>query len=208
MDATTNERWLPIPGHEGHYEVSDHGRVRSLDRTLRQKNGALRWWPGITLRPMSTTNGYLKVRLGGDNWRLVHRLVLEAFVGPCPDGMECLHGNDVRNDARLMNLRWGTHKENQRQAVAHGRNWEASHTHCPRFHPLEGVNLSPSHLRRGHRSCWACAKAGRRIKWHRVKGYVVPTLQEESDRVYARLLVGVFDERKQRRGKGRPPIAS
>lgn len=43
---------------------------------------------------------------------MVHRLVLEAFVGPCPEGMETLHRNDSPGDNRLENLRWGTHAEN------------------------------------------------------------------------------------------------
>lgn len=44
--------------------------------------------------------------------RMVHHLVLEAFVGPCPPGMECCHENDIGTDNRLTNLRWDTHKSN------------------------------------------------------------------------------------------------
>jgi hypothetical protein len=43
---------------------------------------------------------------------LAHRLVLEAFVGPCPPGMECAHNNNIRNDNRPDNLRWATRQEN------------------------------------------------------------------------------------------------
>jgi hypothetical protein len=52
--------------------------------------------------------------------RFVHRLVLEAFVGPCPEGMECCHydGNPLNN--HLGNLRWDTHKNNEADKRRHG----------------------------------------------------------------------------------------
>jgi hypothetical protein len=201
------ERWLPIPGFEGRYEVSDHGLVRSLDRVQVNRLGRRRFWPGQMLKIQMTPNGYSKVCLGGVNWRLVHRLVLTAFVGPCPDGMECLHGNDVRTDNRLANLSWGTHEENQQGAVERGRNYEAAKTHCPRRHPLTGANLDPGHAKRNHRMCRACIKAYRRARWNRMNGHVVPDLQEESDRMYAEIMAGHLDGRKKPREKW-IPIAS
>jgi hypothetical protein len=64
--------------------------------------------------------GYLRVNLtrDGENCpRLVHQLVLGAFVGPCPPGMEGCHYPDPdRRNCRLDNLRWGTHAENMRDA--------------------------------------------------------------------------------------------
>jgi hypothetical protein len=62
-------------------------------------------------------DGYARVSLATASGRYrthkVHRLVLEAFVGPCPDGMECLHSPDAtRTNNRLDNLRWGTHQDN------------------------------------------------------------------------------------------------
>jgi hypothetical protein len=50
----------------------------------------------------------------------VHRLVLEAFVGPCPAGMEACHNNGVRTDNRLENLRWDTRSANCRDRIRHG----------------------------------------------------------------------------------------
>jgi len=46
--------------------------------------------------------------------QLVHRLVLEAFVGPCPDGMEACHLDSDKTNNRVSNLRWDTHLENMR----------------------------------------------------------------------------------------------
>jgi hypothetical protein len=57
---------------------------------------------------------------GPPHLALVHRLVLEAFVGPCPEGMEGCHndGNRLNND--LSNLRWGTRSDNRDDARKHG----------------------------------------------------------------------------------------
>jgi len=69
------------------------------------------------------TNGYLKVHLRKDDRyhsRYVHRLVLEAFIGPCPKGMECRHLNGDKTDNRLENLVWGTKEENEKDKISHG----------------------------------------------------------------------------------------
>lgn len=51
----------------------------------------------------------------------VHRMVLEAFEGVMPKEMQCLHKNDDTSDARLENLRWGTHRENTVEAMDRDR---------------------------------------------------------------------------------------
>lgn len=123
------ERWLPVVGHEGAYEVSDLGRVRSLDRVERyeridQYSGRIitvcRQHKGRLLRPGPNDSGHLTVVLGRGNTRQVHALVLEAFVGPCPDGHECCHGDDVPFHNALDNLRWGTRSDNLHDAVRNG----------------------------------------------------------------------------------------
>lgn len=119
------ERWMPVLGYEGLYEVSDCGNVRSLDRRLKTWFGT-RASPGRALRPKVAKNGYLSVQLqdseGGRAVRhaLIHRLVLEAFTGPAPERTECRHGDGVRANCRLSNLSWGTHVENMLDQVEHG----------------------------------------------------------------------------------------
>lgn len=151
-----SERWLPIPGWEGLYEVSDLGRVRSLKR------------PGVKghsariMKGSKAGAGYRKVILwhnGRTEHIYVHRLVLTAFVGPCPEGMEACHGNAVRDDNRLENLRWDTGSENIRDIVRAGNHPEAKKTHCPRGHRLVWPNLVVGELKRGHRKCRACNQA-------------------------------------------------
>lgn len=108
------ENWLPVTGYEGLYEVSDHGHVRTL-RPGRFRHGA----------HIGRTNkgGYRVVDLikdGHASRRLVHQLVLEAFVGPREPGQITRHLNDVKTDNRLENLVWGTHLENAADAQENG----------------------------------------------------------------------------------------
>jgi|SRR5579875_1210154 len=105
---TAPERWRGVPGEPG-YAVSDHGRVRSLDRSLSDGRAA----GGVMLRAAPDAKGYARVRLRG-RWRRVHHLVLEAFVSARPPGMEGCHGNGRPDDNHLGNLRWDTHGENER----------------------------------------------------------------------------------------------
>ncbi|MCG7348905.1 NUMOD4 motif-containing HNH endonuclease [Sphingomonas sp. ACRSK] len=115
----TSERWLPIAGYEGLYEVSDLGRVRSLDRRDSRGNQL-----AGTIRKLGVMKGgHLNVTLckgGKQRTFYVHRLVLETFVGACPEGMEGLHGDGVPSNNRLANLRWGTSLENSADAERHG----------------------------------------------------------------------------------------
>lgn len=107
------ENWRAVPGHPG-YEVSDLGRVRSY----RNRQGH----PTPTPRLLSPAivQGYRHIKLGRSRQTKVHLLVLEAFVGPRPDGMLCRHldGNPLNN--RLSNLRWGTPEENYADRHLHG----------------------------------------------------------------------------------------
>lgn len=112
MHAT--ERWLPVRGWEGLYEVSDHGRVRSLPRLSTKRK---RYYGGQVLTPSrwSGSYGYAGVVLWhGDRHQacFIHRLVLEAFVGPRPPGHEACHGPRGGQDDSLDNLRWGTRASN------------------------------------------------------------------------------------------------
>lgn len=76
------------------------------------------------LKPLVTDRGYSRVRLyrgGKGRFHFVHRLILEAFVGPCPDGCQTCHfpDRDPANN-RLKNLRWGTRKDNAADRDQHG----------------------------------------------------------------------------------------
>jgi hypothetical protein len=109
------EIWKPVPGFEGLYDVSDHGRVRSL-RDSHQQRRELVLSPG-------NVDGYRMVALmAGKRHQLrVHRLVLLAFVGPPTNEQKhTRHLNGDRADNRLCNLAWGTPKENGADLTKHG----------------------------------------------------------------------------------------
>lgn len=150
------ERWLPVVGYEGRYEVSNLGRVRSLDRVTR--HGRRR--KGRMLKPTPMPRGYQLVNLWLDNsprmW-LIHRLVLTAFVGPAPEGTEALHGIGGPGNNTLPNLRWGTHSENQFDQVAHGTHANAAKESCGAGHPFSEANTYrfPG---RNHRACRQCRR--------------------------------------------------
>lgn len=111
------EVWKGVPGHEDSYQVSNRGRVRSLTRRVRVVASGVdttRLAKGRVLRPGRSRSGHVSVAIGRGNSRLVHQLVLEAFVGPRPEGQEVLHLNHNPADNRLENLRYGTRSENMK----------------------------------------------------------------------------------------------
>lgn len=159
-----SERWLPVVDHEGLYEVSDHGNVRSLPRQAidsigrkySYKGRALRYFPQADLGHL-----YLRLRCRNGEWRgfSVHRLVLSAFVGACPKGMEGCHNDGNPANNHLSNLRWDTPRGNAADKVLHGTAPYVNKVACPIGHPLAGANLVEWHQGNGHRGCLACARA-------------------------------------------------
>jgi len=118
------EIWKDIPNYEGRYQVSDQGNVRSLSKPVlcsgEVKGTYFSFRKGRLLKPGRMPGGHVSVALGKNNSQCVHRLVLLAFIGPAPDGHECLHANGIPHDNRLINLRWGTRGENIKDKTTHG----------------------------------------------------------------------------------------
>lgn len=112
--------WKPIAGFDG-YEISDSGEVRCWN----SQNGKGEKLDEPRLLKPSKFAGkpYMRVTLSRNGERCqrrLHHLVLEAFVGPCPDGMEACHGLAGAEDNSLANLRWDTHQANMDDQTAHG----------------------------------------------------------------------------------------
>lgn len=179
----SDEEWRPVVGHEGLYEVSDHGRVRSLDRYVERSDGVLRFFPGVTLSPSADKDGYKTIGLkrnGTEKRTGVHRLVLRAFVGPCPQGMEARHlDGDPANNA-LGNLCWSTHVVNESDKVRHGT--RVLTVHCPRRHLLVAPNLTT--YRHG---CLACNRMWSAVRRAHERGITLDR-QIESDRRYVEIM--------------------
>lgn len=118
------EVWRPIPGYEGKYEVSNQGRVRSLDRRCLGKDGRSEFHHGKLLRPVPLLRGrYLEVYLCDGKTkkhRTIHSLVAEVFIGPRPKGYDVMHLDGNRRNNAVTNLRYGTRSENLRQTYDYG----------------------------------------------------------------------------------------
>lgn len=117
-------------GNQG-YCVGDNGSVWS--RVKRAGRGKIKFGEWTQLKPSPQYRGHMTVWLGRKNQRFVHRLVLEAFRGPCPEGMECLHGDGVPANNNLWNLKWGTPKQNHEDSVRHGTAYCVSGKFCPTY---------------------------------------------------------------------------
>lgn len=129
---TMLEEWRDVVGHEGSYQVSNLGRVKSLIR-----GSGVTGSERILSTPL-TASGYPRVGLGPAGARrkhLVHTLVAAAFIGPRPDGHEVRHLNGIASDVTVTNLAYGTHSTNTLDQVAHGTHPHARKTACPRGHP-------------------------------------------------------------------------
>lgn len=108
------EIWRPIADYEGLYEVSNLGRVKSLKRQTR----AGQWVHERVLKVLHASNQYQQVCLwknGKSKRVLVHRLVAQAFLGPCPLGCVVCHGAAGKHVNSVDNLSYGTRSKNNKQ---------------------------------------------------------------------------------------------
>ena len=116
------EVWKPVVGWETYYEVSDQGRVKSLERIVQHPQGPPMKRKEMMLK-LPYNQKYLSVTLHCNGVKLaqkVHRMVMAAFVGPCPDGMEVCHGDGDGHNNALCNLRYDTRSANVLDKYKHG----------------------------------------------------------------------------------------
>lgn len=170
------EEWRPVEGYEGLYEVSDQGRVGSLDSVITDSLGRTRRQPGRVMKHTLCGFGYHRVELrnGGRHTRkshAVHRLVAAAFVeGRSPDRIVVMHLDHDPDNNTVANLAWGTQLENVRATNSAGRkrNWHSERTHCFQGHPFDMFDS------RGNRSCRVCRNAAQRVYVERKRKRVAP----------------------------------
>lgn len=149
--------WRDVPGLD-FYQVSKTGEVRRLAHT----DSIGRHLAAKTLAGTVNPQGYV-IHLIKGRQRRAHHLVLEAFVGPRPEGLECLHDNDDPADNRLENLRWGTRRENTLDKVRNGGHPFASRATCKNGHPY---TEETTWLYRGARLCRECRRQST-IRWRK-----------------------------------------
>lgn len=110
VEEVADEEWRLVPGHP-HQQVSNLGRHRITALASGR--------PGRPLVGVRRANGYLQVWLRGVH-RTMHSLVMEAFVGPRPEGMQVCHNDGNRENNRLSNLRYDTPSANAADRYLHG----------------------------------------------------------------------------------------
>jgi len=138
---SAEEIWKDIYGYEGLYQVSDFGKVKSLDRIRcsgkSYKEKILKPWK-------SKYNDIDKYRLGISLFKngirenfYIHQLVLNSFIGPCPKGMEICHNDGDGENNNLNNLRYDTRKNNHKDKIGHGTHLYGSKVPTSKLNELQ-----------------------------------------------------------------------
>jgi hypothetical protein len=119
------EIWKDVIGYEGIYQISNLGNVLSLERVVYKIDSDIPFYnqKKYVLKPYKLKTGYLQVRLsknGSSKGKTIHSLIATAFITnvnskPCVN-----HINGIKDDNRIENLEWVTHKENMQHAVKTG----------------------------------------------------------------------------------------
>lgn len=127
------EQWKDIPGFEGFYQVSNLGKVRSLDRVVNTSRGPWKY-KGRLLKKLVDGRGYLVINLcsaGTQTTRTIHSLVAEVFIGPRLKSQEVRHLDGSRTNCVLSNLVYGTKSDQFADDIRNGartlgEKWHAS----------------------------------------------------------------------------------
>ncbi len=137
IQSTTQVEYRLIPGYPGH-RVGTDGTVWSrLVRGARPP----RFGEWRKRKPVPNQHGRLSVAITSRYRTQIHRLVLEVFVGPCPEGMECCHGDGNNQNNALSNLRWDTSKSNKADQVIHGTAQLGSNHSGAKLTDIDVINI-------------------------------------------------------------------
>lgn len=112
------EQWKDVVGYEGCYQVSSHGRIKSMQRKVACKNGSFREIPEKIVTPLFTKQGYLNIVASRKQKRetlVVHQLVAHYFIGDRPLGLVIDHIDGDKTNNKATNLRYVSCKQNSRK---------------------------------------------------------------------------------------------
>ena len=138
----TTEIWKPIPNYPL-YEASNFGNIRSW--VLQGSNKETRMVePHLMTTTFDKGCKYMRVLITNEKGRkvaLVHRVILETFVGPCPPGKESCHYDGDRTNNHIENLRWDTRKNNFVDRERHGHTMKGERHHFTKFANKDIVDI-------------------------------------------------------------------
>lgn len=115
MEIKGQEQWKDIKGFEGRYQVSNLGRVRSVDHYANISNGNKRFVKGRILKQWKNCNGYMCIKMWNNVKRknfVVHRLVAMAFIENPNRLPDINHKDEVKQNNVVTNLEWCSHSYN------------------------------------------------------------------------------------------------
>ena len=153
------EEWRAV-GLDGNYEVSNLGRVRSLDRTLTYKNGHSYRWKGQVLSPRLGGNGYFNVKVGKHVGIYVHRLVAEAFIRPMAPGEVVNHIDGSKTNNISTNLEIISQRENTSHACRTGLLDNRGSNHVLATATEKQIRSAMELVEQGHPICKAAEAVG------------------------------------------------
>lgn len=117
------EKWRPVGGYVGYYEVSNIGRVRSVDRLITYKDGRVGKFIGKVLKSGANKKGYPIVYLSKNSKKFtvtIHRLVAMAFIKKIDGKNQVNHIDGIKDNNNVTNLEWCNNSENQLHAFRNG----------------------------------------------------------------------------------------
>lgn len=199
---TMEEIWKDIKDFEDLYQVSNMGRVKSLERVILRNNGNPQTIKERFVKLCKNKQGYYQVSLwknGVEKRYLLHRLIAEHFI-PNPENKPCIdHINTDPTDNRIENLRWCTHKENNNNPLtikhrSKPRNWNIKGFNHWQSKPVaqltkqgELLNIYPNAYSVGIFQINACCNGKRKTaggyKWQYVDDYLADWWEQEMERI-------------------------
>ena len=164
------EKWEDIAGMSGKYRISSLGRVYSVPRIVKKRNGATQTIPG---RMLSISEKRIKDNLyhvvalqdrGRAIYEYVHRLVAEAFIENPKQLREVNHKNLIKTDNRVSNLEWASSRKNKLHAVAKGVQFNPNPKKGEQVKAAKLDETKVLKIRRFHAKGWTQEKLAKRFK--------------------------------------------